>query len=260
MTRLSRRCLAAALFLACGGIAAAQNPLVFATPEPTPTPANVGGLAAPVEPAPPMPMGAAPMGGSYVLPSGSAPMAAPSADSVFPSMAIPQAACCGAAATAVSTGCCSAPAAAPCSRPAATCCAAAVGGAPTFAAFAPTAMYAGGPNYSGGCSSCGGSPSMQVLQSGYPQPYSSFYGASAGSDFNSNLYAGGYATGAHGSAVSGAWPTYYGQHAIGPAYAGYPMGVSIGGTAGEHIRNPYYSDRRPWYTPGAGARTVSIVW
>lgn len=74
------------------------------------------------------------------------------------------------------------------------------------------------------------------------------------------LYSGGYANGGYGAAVSGAWPTHYGDFAGASAVSGFPMGIGSGGTAGEHIRNPYYSDRRPWYSPGPGARTVSIVW
>ena len=73
-------------------------------------------------------------------------------------------------------------------------------------------------------------------------------------------YAGGYATAGYGSGVSGAWPTYFGQNAGAAAFDGYPMGYAAGGTAGEHLRHPFYNDRRPWYTPGPGARTVSVVW
>lgn len=36
---------------------------------------------------------------------------------------------------------------------------------------------------------------------------------------------------------------------VGPSYSG-----------GMHIRHPYYSYRRPWYTPGPASLNVDIVW
>lgn len=41
-----------------------------------------------------------------------------------------------------------------------------------------------------------------------------------------------------------------------------PLGLIApeSGTAGSHIRYPYYSYRRPWYYPGPASNNVTIVW
>jgi hypothetical protein len=41
-----------------------------------------------------------------------------------------------------------------------------------------------------------------------------------------------------------------------------PMNPSlmVNGAAGEHPRYPYYSYRRPWYTPGPASRNINIIW
>lgn len=41
-----------------------------------------------------------------------------------------------------------------------------------------------------------------------------------------------------------------------------PLGLIApeGGTAGSHVRFPYYSYRRPWYYPGPASQNVTIVW
>ena len=251
MVRSGRRCLVAALVLACGaGAAMAQQPLVITSQEPTPA---VGPI--PTPPAPASSLELTPMPHSDVghVVTGS----------------VPQAACCGAA-SAVAT-CCAAETAAPCCAAAApvAACGCAVGAAASFAAFTPAEVYPGGPNsfgtsYYGASSGAGmgviAAPgygpvaSGQVTGSPYAPGYSGYFTGNAGG------YAGGYATAGYGSAVSGAWPTYFGQNSGAAAFEGYPMGSAAGGTAGEHLRHPFYNDRRPWYTPGPGARTVSIVW
>lgn len=275
MVRSVRPFAAALLLTFTGSSAWAQRPLILTAPapgapmtftSPEPTPAGLPPAPAPgFNPAPavseeiPMPAAPSPV---------PVPMIAPTP--VSAGMPAPQAACCGA--TAAIAACCPA-SPAPCApaAPAATC-GCAVGGAASFAAFAPAALYPGGPN-SSCCGGAGGGGSMGLIDNtrfygvgGYgATSYASPYGIPgqvvAFPNVSPNaLYAGGYANGGYGAAVAGAWPTHYGDFAGASAAAGFPMGIGSGGTAGEHIRNPYYSDRRPWYSPGPGARTVSIVW
>ncbi|AMV19278.1 hypothetical protein [Planctomyces sp. SH-PL14] len=281
----SVRPFAAALLLTFAGTSAwAQRPLILTTPAPgipvapatfagpEPTPAGL--------PAAPQP-GFAPMPTISPAPTVSEEIPMPAASSSVPvpmvapapvpaGMPTPQAACCGA--TAAVAACCPAsPAPCAAAAPVATC-GCAVGGAASFAALAPTALYPGGPN-SSCCGGAAGGGSMGLIDntrfygvgSYGPTSYASPYGipgqvVSFPNLSPNALYAGGYANGGYGAAVSGAWPTHYGDFAGASAAAGFPMGIGYGGTAGEHIRNPYYSDRRPWYSPGPGARTVSIVW
>lgn len=261
MVRLGRSGLAAALFLLCGAASFAQRPLVFAAPEPTPA-IDVAPMGTLPPPPPPAPAGG-------IAPS---PVVAPTPDPVPQStstvIAAPQAACCGATAAVAASGCCQAAAPAPaapcCAAPPVAACGCAAGGAASFAAFAPAQMFPGGPNAGGAC--CGGSTGqMGVLAAPGYGAVDAYYGpvganSGAGAELNTAIYAGGYATAGYGSAVSGAWPTTYGYNTGAQAYAGFPIGYAAGGTAGEHVRNPYYNDRRPWYSPGSGARTVSIVW
>ena len=43
--------------------------------------------------------------------------------------------------------------------------------------------------------------------------------------------------------------------------AGMQRDVYTGAVAdGMHVRYPYYSYRRPWYTPGPASQNVSILW
>jgi len=291
MVRTGRSGLAAALFLCFGAASFAQEPLVFAPPEPTPAGdvdlAPMGTLPQPPPPA--RSLNPAPAPQTIPMPQADPGPQAPAQYGTSVQYgdpapyAAPQAACCGAAAAVAASGCCqSAPACQP--APVAPCCAAApvtacgcaAGGAASFAAFAPAQMYPGGPNSGGAC--CGGNggsmgvlaaPGYGAVGSGYGPVGVDYSGAGPGYGLmgqagapgvNTAFYAGGYATAGYGSAVSGAWPTYYGANTGAQAYSGFPMGYAAGGTAGEHIRNPYYNDRRPWYTPGPGARTVSIVW
>lgn len=268
----SLRPLAAALLLASASASAwAQRPQIltapvpappatpvtFASPEPTPAglpPAPQPGILAPPAISEEIPMPA---------PSGPVPvpMVAPAPAPAAAGLPAPQAACCGASA-AVAACCPASPAPCPpAAAPVATC-GCAVGGAASFAAFAPASCCGGaGGGAMGRIDNTrfyglgGYGMTSFVSPYGLPAPVISFPNGSPNA-----LYAGGYANGGYGAAVSGAWPTHYGDFAGASAAAGFPMGIGFGGTAGEHIRNPYYSDRRPWYSPGPGARTVSIVW
>ncbi|WP_437230998.1 hypothetical protein SH661x_002253 [Planctomicrobium sp. SH661] len=49
----------------------------------------------------------------------------------------------------------------------------------------------------------------------------------------------------------------YNSFSTGPSY---PVRMDTGPAGGEHARFPYYSYRRPWYTPGPVSRNVNIIW
>jgi len=49
----------------------------------------------------------------------------------------------------------------------------------------------------------------------------------------------------------------YNSFSTGPSF---PPAFYSGPAGDEHLRFPYYSYRRPWYTPGPASRNVNIVW
>lgn len=50
------------------------------------------------------------------------------------------------------------------------------------------------------------------------------------------------------------------QHFEGWAGGMTPRVMSPHGPGGHHARFPYYSYRRPWFTPGPAGQNVNIVW
>ena len=57
--------------------------------------------------------------------------------------------------------------------------------------------------------------------------------------------------------------TGVGVNMVAPGMAfphGYPGVPSFGPAPGLHARYPYYSYRRPWYTPGPASLNVNIIW
>jgi hypothetical protein len=61
-------------------------------------------------------------------------------------------------------------------------------------------------------------------------------------------------------------PGFYGYPQEIPPYNSFSLGshdllwYQSGPAGGEHARYPYYSYRRPWYSPGPVSRNVNIVW
>lgn len=72
-------------------------------------------------------------------------------------------------------------------------------------------------------------------------------------------------------AMSGMFPQYGMPGQLGvpngiPSYntfstgSPFPQVYQSGPAGGEHLRYPYYSYRRPWFSPGPASRNVNIVW
>lgn len=55
-------------------------------------------------------------------------------------------------------------------------------------------------------------------------------------------------------------PFVPGDPALGPLGGPMPTGMFPGMGVGLHARYPYYSYRRPWYTPGPASLNVNIIW
>lgn len=74
------------------------------------------------------------------------------------------------------------------------------------------------------------------------------------------------AAGAQGFPVGTVWGDSQTGNPGLPAYNSFAtqpnffQNFHTGPAGGEHARYPYYSYRRPWYTPGPISRNVNIVW